>query len=138
PRPVPVGGRRRDPTGQRDPASGQRVRIAARGHDRQAGAWVGGQVAASLGLVRYAQQRRAIQQSVRDQRRPWVAVGGQRGKRGRIVSGSDGAGLLGRRRLGRVFRGLQRRRRRRRIADIAMITIHHNREATAIIGALLE
>ncbi len=58
-----------------------------------------------LGEVGHAQHRGAAEQSVGDERRPRVAVGGQRRQRAGVGRRGDGARLLGGRRSRRVLTG---------------------------------
>ena len=93
--------------------------------DRDAGTRVGGEVAAVLGQIGHAQHRRTTEQSVRDERRPRIAVGGQRGQRAGIGRRGDRAGLFGGRRANGVGDSGKRRRDRRGIARVAVITGRH-------------
>ena len=83
------------------------------------------EVTSVLGEIRHAQHRRTAEQSVRDERRPRIAFGGQRRQRARIGRRGDRAGFLGGRGATGIGHRGKRGRDRRGIARVAVITGRH-------------
>ncbi len=120
-----VAGRCLDDTRQRDAAAGQRIGFPLRRDDRDAGARVGGEVAAVLGEIGHTQHRCSAEQPVGDERRPRIAVGSQRRQCARIGRCGDRARFFGGRRANGICDSGQWGRDRRGIARVAMITGRH-------------